>query len=257
VVARVPIAITRAVSPSIARCELTHVERRPIDLARATRQHRRYERALASLGCVIRSLPAEPELPDSVFVEDVAVVLDELAVITRPGSASRRPETASIAAALSPLRSLRSIEAPGTLDGGDVLRIGTRVFVGVSARSNGAGRDQLRALLGPPGYTVVDVALNGCLHLKSAVTAVGEDTLLIQRAWVGADPFRDFDLIDVDPAEPFAANALLVAGTVIVPSAHRRTRRRLEARGLAVQGVDVSELAKAEGGVTCCSLIVA
>ncbi len=251
-----PIAITRPVSPSIARCQLTHVPRRPIDWRKAARQHARYERALASLGCTVLRLPAEPDLPDAVFVEDAAVVFDELAVITRPGARSRRPETTSVATALAPSRPLRHIAAPGTLDGGDVLRIGECVFVGASTRSNRAGRAQLRSLLAPHGYRVIDVAVRHCLHLKSAVTAVADDTLLIQRAWVDAEAFRGFALIDVDPGEPFAANALRVTDTVLVPSAYRRTRRRLEARGLGVRGVDVSELAKAEGGVTCCSLVV-
>jgi dimethylargininase len=252
----VPLAITRPVSPSLARCELSHIARQPIDWRRAARQHRRYERALAALGCTIQHLPAEPDLPDAVFVEDAAVVLDELAVITRPGARSRRPETTSVAAALAPHRPLHHIVAPGTLDGGDVLRIGTRVFVGASGRSNRTGREQLRVLLAPHGYRVIDVAVTHCLHLKSAVTAVADETVVIQRAWVDAAAFRGLDLIDVDPGEPFAANALRVADTILVPAAHRRTRRQLEARGLAVKGVDVSELAKAEGGVTCCSLVV-
>lgn len=251
-----PIAITRPVSPSLACCELTHVPRQALDWRRAARQHARYERALASLGCTVQHLPAEPDLPDAVFVEDAAVVLDELAVITRPGARSRRPETTTVATALAPYRPLGHIVAPGTLDGGDVLHIGTRVFVGASTRSNRTGRAQLRALLAPHGYHVIDVAVAGCLHLKSAVTAVADETLLIQRAWVDAQAFRAFALIDVDPAEPFAANVLRVADAVLVPSAYRRTRRRLEGRGLRVRGVDVSELAKAEGGVTCCSLVV-
>jgi dimethylargininase len=251
-----PVALTRAVSPSIARCELTHLMRQPIDWRWAGRQHRRYEQVLTSLGCGVTRLPAEPALPDAVFVEDTAVVLDEVAVIARPGARSRRPETASVAAALAAYRPLTHIEAPGTLDGGDVLPIGERVFVGCSRRSNRAGRVQLRTLLAPHGYRVIEVAMRDCLHLKSAVTAVAGRTLLIQRAWVDADAFRGFRLIDVHPAEPFAANALRVARTVLLPAAWRRTRRRLEARGLAVRGVDVSELAKAEGGVTCCSLVV-
>jgi dimethylargininase len=250
------VALTRAVSPSIARCVLTHVPRRAIDWRRAARQHARYEHALATLGLAVRHLPPEPALPDAVFVEDAAVVLDEVAVIARPGARSRRPEVASVARALETDRRLCRIVAPGTLDGGDVLTVGRRVFVGASARSNAAGRRQLREALEPYGYHVRDVAVTGCLHLKSAVTAVADGTLLIRREWIDARVFRAFELIDVDPAEPFAANALRVGETVILPAAHRRTRRRLEARGLDVRGVDVSELAKAEGGVTCCSLVL-
>ena len=250
------IAITREVGAGIVRCELTHLERLPIDLARAKDQHHRYEECLAALGCEVRRLPDEPDLPDAVFVEDAAVVLDEIAVITRPGAESRRAETASVAGALEAFRPLGRIEPPGTLDGGDLLRVGKRIFIGRSGRSNRDGIDQMRALARPLGYDVEEVPVHGCLHLKSAVTQVGPDALLIQRKWVDPAPFTGLDLIDVDPGEPFAANALLVGGRVVHPAAYPRTRARLEARGIAVRSVDVSELAKAEGSVTCCSLIL-
>jgi len=244
------IAITRGVSPSIGRCELTHLPREPIDLVRARAQHRRYEEALASLGCEIHRLPAEPTMPDSVFVEDTAVVLDELAIITRPGAASR-----TVAEALRPYRRLFQIEPPGTLDGGDVLRIGKMVFVGLSRRTDRAGIEQLRDLLDPFGYVVKGVRVKGCLHLKSAVTQVAEETLLINPAWVNAGAFGAMELIEVDPSEPFAANALLVGETAVYPAAYPRTVERLGAHGIRVRIIDISELAKAEGGVTCCSLI--
>src|ERR1700741_2427851 len=172
-------AITRAVPPSLARCELTHQARQPIDVELAAAQHERYVQALEALGCTLPRLPAEPDLPNSVFVEDAALVLDDVAVITRPGAASRRPETASVAEALRAYRDLVSIEAPGTLEGGDVLRLASVVCLGVSTRSNAAGIEQLRSLLRPFGYEVRAVPLRGCLHLKSAVTRVGERTLLL------------------------------------------------------------------------------
>jgi dimethylargininase len=250
------VAITREVSASIGRCELTHVPRAAIDVDVARAQHRRYEESLAALGCEVQRLPADPELPDSVFVEDTAVVLDKVAVITRPGAASRRPETQAVAEALKPYRRLSYIEAPGTVDGGDVLRVGRTLFVGISGRSNRAGVAQMRALLAPFGYAVREVPVSGCLHLKSAVTQVAEDALLVNRAWVDARPFEHLRLVDVDPAEPLGANALLVGGVVVYPAAYPRTRERLEARGIACRIVDVSELAKAEGAVTCCSLIL-
>jgi len=251
-----PIALTREVSPRIADCELTHLERSPIDLERARAQHRAYEACLASLGCTVRRLAGAPDLPDAVFVEDAAVVLDELAIITRPGAASRRAETASVAEALAPLRPLVAIEAPGTLDGGDVLVIGRTLFVGRSGRTNAGGIDQLRAATERFGYRVESIDVRGCLHLKSAVTAVGERTVLIQRAWVDSRPFESFALIDVAVGEEAGANALRIGDHVIVPSAHPRTARSLSERGIDVVAVDVGELAKAEGGVTCCSLIV-
>jgi dimethylargininase len=250
------VALTRGVSPDFARCELTHLTREPIDVERAYRQHTAYEAVLAALGCTLERLPALPGHPDCVFVEDAAVVVDELAVVTRPGAPSRRGETAAVAAALARHRPLAAIEPPGTLDGGDVLRVGRRVFVGVTARSDAAGRRQLRDLLAPHGYTVEEVAVRGCLHLKTAVTALTEELLLMQRPFVDGSPFAGLELLDVDPEEPFAANALAVGGTVVMPAACERTRRRVEARGLEVRPVDVSEIAKAEGGVTCCSIVL-
>ena len=250
------VAITREVSPRISECELTHLVRTPIDLDRARAQHRQYESLLEELGCKLIRMPAEPELPDSVFVEDTAIVLDELAVITRPGAASRRAETASVAAALKPYRKLVYIDQPGTLDGGDVLRVGKALYVGQSQRSNPEGIGQLRHLIAPFRYTVTAVKLHDCLHLKSAVTQVADGTVLINRAWTDVRMFDSFKLIEVDVSEPFAANALLIAGTLIYPAAFPKTRKRLEAQGISIRTVDASELAKAEGGVTCGSLIV-
>lgn len=249
------VAITRKVSPEIGRCELSYLEREPIDAGLAGRQHLAYERCLAGLGCAVTSLPSEPALPDSVFVEDAAIVLDELAVVTRPGAVSRRAETGSVATALARWRPLFRIEAPGTLDGGDVLVVGRRIFVGRSLRSDEAGHGQLRDLLAPRGYTVVPVPVRGCLHLKSAATALSADRLLVNPAWVDGSAFPGLGIIEVDPAEPHAANALRVGDSVVFPAAFERTRRRLEGAGIGVVTVEVSELAKAEGAVTCCSLV--
>jgi dimethylargininase len=203
----------------------------------------------------VTSLPSEPGLPDSVFVEDTAIVLNELAVLARPGAPSRRPETAAVAAALARHRALVHIEAPGTLDGGDVLVAGRTVFVGRSRRSDESGRRQLQDLLGPRGYQVIPVGVHGCLHLKSAATTLPGERLLANPAWVEMAAFAGLGIIEVDPAEPHAANALRIGDTVVFPSAFERTRRRLEAAGIRVVTVEVSELAKAEGAVTCCSLL--
>ena len=248
-------AITRKVSPNIHRCELTHLERQPIDYTNAFEQHVEYEGALAKLGCKILSLGAEPDLPDSVFVEDAAVVFDELAIITLPGADSRKPETASVAEALKPYRKLFFIQEPGTMDGGDVLKVGKRVFVGVTPRTNLEGIEQMRKILAPYGYSVKGVTVHGCLHLKSAVTQVAENTLLINPAWVDQSSFEGMEFIEIDPSEPFGANALLIDGKVIYPAAYPKTFRRLAEHGIPLQKVNASELAKAEGGVTCCSLI--
>ena len=252
-----PIAITRAVSPALTACQLSFVPRLPIDIARAAGQHQAYCDALAACGCEVIALPADPVLPDSVFVEDVALVLDEVAVMTRPGAASRREEGTAVAATLARFRTLLRIEAPGTLDGGDILRIGRDLYVGESARSNAEGIAQLAALVAPFGYRVYGVPTRGCLHLKSAVTVVADDTLLVQPEWVDPGRFAQYRLIAVDPAEPHAANALRIGDRVIHPSCFPRTRERLEAAGIRVVSVDVAELQKAEGAVTCCSLVFA
>ena len=260
-------AITREVSSAFDRCQLTHLPRAPIDIERARVQHAAYEWALVELGCTVRRLDSGADMPDAVFVEDLAVVFPEGAVITRPGADSRRVETPAVAAALGRHGlPLREIEAPGTLDGGDVLVLGRQVFVGASARTNAAAIDQMRRLLEPLDYRVGAVPVRGCLHLKSAVTAVGAGTVLINRQWVAARAFDGLTLVEVDPAEPHAANALWLAGqrgsalpsvgdVVVYPAAFPKTRARLERHGLRVRTIEVDELAKAEGGVTCCSVI--
>jgi dimethylargininase len=248
-------AITRAVSPAIVNCEISFIDRRPIDLAKAQEQHRAYEKLLEKLGARVISLPAEPVLPDSMFVEDPAIVLDELAVILPLGTDSRRPEAASLAAALSKFRKLEYLSLPGTLEGGDVLRISRKLFVGLTRRSNAEGLRQLTAILAPHNYEVIVVPVTGCLHLKSAVSHLGGSTLLANRAWFDAVPFAGYDWIDVDPAEPHAANALAFGGTIMFPASFPRTRARLEARGFHVTPIDISELQKAESGLTCSALI--
>jgi dimethylargininase len=249
------IALTREVSPNLGRCELTHLQRQTIDLAIARAQHRNYEDCLSRLGYEIHHVPAAPDLPDSVFVEDTCVVFPHMAVVTWPGADSRKVETAAVADVMRQFRPLRFIRAPATLDGGDVLCVGKRVFVGLSNRTNSAGVAQLQFYVAAQGYTVVPVRVAGCLHLKSAATAVAESTILVNPAWIDANVFADLTKIEVDPSEVLAANALLARGIVVYPNAFPRTRKRLEERGIAVETVDVSELAKAEGGVTCCSLL--
>ena len=249
------IAITREVSPAMNECLRTHVPRAPIDLETARMQHSTYEACLIKAGCAVQRLEAGVDLPDSVFVEDVAVVLDEVAVIARPGAVSRRRETPIVATTLSRYRPLQLVESPATLDGGDVMQIGRRVFVGRSSRTNAEGIDQLRQMLDAFGYLVQAVPVHGCLHLKSAVSAATDDTLLINRQWVPQDAFSDLVLVDVHPDEPLAANALRIGDQVIYPSAFPKTRERLQDQGVRVRTVDVGELAKAEGGVSCCSLI--
>ena len=255
------IAITRQISLAINQCELTHIERKPIDYERARAQHKQYEDALRSLGIKVISLDAEPGLPDSVFVEDVALVLDECAIMLNPGAASRRPEVASAEKALAPYREIFRIQPPGTVDGGDILTVSQTVYVGISSRSTEDAIDQMKAILEPrnlkvtSNYEVRTVRVTGCLHLKSAVTQVSEDTLLINPEWVSKNDFPGMQFIEIDPSEPYASNAVLVDGTIIYPSSFPKTQAKLQAVGIRMIIVDADELAKAEGAVTCCSLI--
>jgi dimethylargininase len=249
------IAITRKVSPAIAQCELTHLERQAIRLETAVAQHSQYEQALRSLGVEVISLPAEPELPDSVFVEDAALVLDELAILTRPGAKSRRPEVESISRALSPYRDLETIQTPSCLDGGDILQAGKMIYVGISTRSNLSAIQQMQNYLKKFGYQVKGIRVTGCLHLKSAVTQVAENTVLINPAWIDKMEFAGFQVIEVHPTEMYGANAVQVGNTLLYQPNFPETSRRLEAACLQLKLVDASELAKAEGALTCCSLI--
>lgn len=242
------IAITRGVARTIQHAQLTYREWESIDYLAAALQHRDYCRVLESLGCTVISLPADDAYPDCVFIEDTAVVLEELAVITRPGAASRRGETRAVADALEPYRPLVHIEAPATLDGGDVLVLDDRIYVGLSTRTNAAAIGQLRW---HTRREVIPVEVHGALHLKTAITRVSRDTLLVRRDWIDVTPFAGWTLLDAE--EP---NAMLVGDVVVYPDAYPETKRLLESRGIEVRTVDASELAKAEGGVTCCALLV-
>jgi dimethylargininase len=248
-------AIVREVSSSINDCELSFHTRQAIDIPKAIAQHRAYQDCLTELGVRLISLPAEPGLPDAVFVEDPAVVVNEIAIISNMGAPSRRSEATSLANVLARYRPLKFLTEPATLDGGDVMRIDRSVFVGLSRRTNGAGVAQLRDLLGPCGYQVQPVAVGGCLHLKSACSHIGHSTVLVNRSWIDAEPLSEFELVDVPEAEPAAANALLLNDVVLIPASFPETRALLESRGFQVQTIDLSELQKAEAGVTCTSLI--
>lgn len=248
-------AITRGVSPAITRCELSFIDRQAIDLSRARQQHQAYEVLLAKLGAHVISLPPEPDLPDAMFVEDPAIVLDEIAILLPMGTESRRGEAARLEKELSKYRKFGHVLLPGTLEGGDVLRMGKKLFVGLTKRSNAEGLRQLTEIVKPHGYEVISVPVDGCLHLKSAVTCIAENTLLANRRWFDTTPFAGYDWIDVDPAEPHAANALALSGTIILPASFPRTRGRIGSLDYRVTPLDISELQKAEAGLTCSSLL--
>lgn len=248
-------AITRGVSETLAHGELTFRDRTPIDIALARRQHEAYEDALAGLGVLVDHLPAEDALADAVFVEDVAMVLDEIAIVTLPGALSRRAETESIARAVGKYRQVHRLTSPATLDGGDVVRIGKTLYVGLSSRTNAVGIDQLDALVSPLGYTVLAVEVAGALHLKTACTYAGKSVLLANPEWAATNIFRDVEVLPVDPAEPWGASVLAIGDHLVMPASFPRTRAQLEARGFTVVAVDLSELQKAEGGPTCLSIV--
>src|ERR1700741_5034236 len=248
-------AITRKVSSALIDCELSFIERKLIDMEKARAQHHAYEELLGKLGAQVISLPEEPDLPDSMFVEDPAIVLDEVAVICPLGTEARRKEAPTIAAALGKYRQLAYIKLPGTLEGGDVLRVGKKVFVGITARSNPEGIRQLAVLLDHYRYELTAVPVTGCLHLKSAVTYLGRNTLLGNRAWFDWKRLQGFEWVEVDPGEPHAGNALAIEASVVFPATFPKTRERIEARGFKLLPLDISELQKAESGLTCSSLL--
>jgi dimethylargininase len=250
------IAITRELNAGLGDCELTYQPRVAIDIPLAQRQHAQYQSALSSLGCEIVVVPTQPGLADSVFIEDTAFVLEEIAVMLRPGVASRQPEVAGVKSVLQQYRMLRAIEPPGTLDGGDLLCVGNTIFAGVSTRSNEEGIRQLENVVRELGFSVESVATTRCLHLKSAVSEVAPGTLLINPQWISSNTFGDFELIDVDRDESHGANALRIGRDVIYSTSYPRTTEKLQKQGINVTTVDVSEVQKAEGAVTCCSLIL-
>jgi dimethylargininase len=247
--------IVRTISRSLAHCELTHLPRQSFALPLAAQQHQSYVDALLSTGVRITVLPEEPTLPDAVFVEDTAVILDELAVLCRPGCVSREPEIQALLPTLGGFRNLMRIQPPGTLDGGDVLAIDKTLFVGLSGRTNGEGLRQLETITSRFGYRVVPVTIRGCLHLKTAVTCVAPGLLLANRAWVDLAPFVGFELLTTPKDEPWSANALRVNEAVLTLASSPRTTELLQNKHLNVRPIDISELQKAEAGLTCLSLL--
>ena len=245
-------AFVRAVSPRLAECQLTHLERLPIDPGKAATQHAHYEHELRNAGFEIIFLPELPDDPDAVFVEDTAVLLGEHAVITRPGVASRANETDSTAEGLRDHFEVHRLQS-GHLDGGDVLRIGKRLYVGTSTRTDEAGIAALADLIRPLGYDAVTASAGACLHLKTGATYAGDGVLLYNAAAIDPSQFAGVEPIAVE--EPAAANCVRAGDRLILPAGNPRTADMLRRRGFTVVEVDVSELQKAEAGVTCMSLI--
>lgn len=249
------IALTRQVSQSINQCELSYMARNPIDVPKARAQHEGYNAQLRRLGLTVVELPTLDALPDAVFVEDTAVVVDEIAVAAFPGAASRQPEVDSTLQTLQRWRKIARLPAGATLDGGDVLRVGRHFFVGQAKRTNLAGIRGLADALAPFGYDVTAVPTHDCLHLKTACSALDDHRLLIHRPWVDTASFKGFELIDVPAHEAWAANVLVLGRDIVMPQGFPDTREMLELLGFRIHAVDLGELLKAESGVTCSSII--
>jgi dimethylargininase len=247
----------RGVPPTLDRCELTYRTWEPFDLDRAGAQHAAYADLLRSLGLHVLELPADPAFPDCSFVEDTAVVLDEVALLAMPTPPSRRGEIAAVEEALACFRPLERTPLPATLEGGDVLRMGRRLFVGRSARTNEAGIARLAAVAEPLGYRVIPATVTGCLHLKSAVTALDDERVLANPAWIDMGPFTGLGVVRVALEEPAAANVLRVCGLVVAHAGFPRTLERLAELGYAVRPLDISEFLQAEAALTCKSLLFA
>ena len=247
-------AILRAPAPSLAEGERTHLGRAPIDFPLALTQHAAYAAALHDCSVAVTVLPALPHHPDACFVEDTAIILPELSVLTRPGAPSRADEPAAIAPHLPADRPTARLP-DGRLDGGDVLVAGKLVLVGLSSRTDVDGATALADQLAPHGYRVETIPMPAALHLKTAMTALGSDTLVVNRGWVPEPPLG-MRVIDAQPSEPFGANLLWVNGHAFAQAAAPRTAELVARAGFDVSPLDISEFAKAEAGLTCLSLLV-
>ena len=243
------VALTNAVSDTLA------VLYPAVDIERARRQHDAYCDALRRHGAMVQRLLINVEHGDGCFIEDNAIVCDEVAILTSMGAAHRRGETTAMAPVLAQYRRVERVADDARVEGGDVLRIDRHIFVGRSARTDQRGIDELRQMLEPLYYRVTAVHVADGLHLKTAVTALDSSTLLANSEWVDMSAFNDFDVIDIHPDEPTAGNVLLIGDAIVMHSGHTRTVARVRARFPRVETVDISEFAKADGGLTCLSLI--
>ena len=249
------VALTHIVSPLIEDCELTYVERSPLDYDKAAAQHEAYCRALERCGAKVVKLTANAALPDSCVVEDTAVVTEDLAVLSSMGTASRREEPAGVEKEIGKYRDVERVQLPAMIEGGDCLQTGKNVFVGVSCRTNRAGVAELERLLKPRGYRVTPVEVKSCLHLKTACTFINDETLLANPRWVDLAPFRNYNIISVPEDEPWAANAVRVNGSVCLDVGSPQAAELVSRVHDSVETVDISEFRKAEGSLTCLSIV--
>lgn len=249
------LALTHVPSPDLEHCQRTFIAPEAIDFGRAVRQHEAYCDMLRQCGAEVCTLDSNRDHPDCVFIEDTAIVLDEVAVLTSMGAPSRRAEPAGIEPELRKYRHIERVELPATIEGGDVLRVGRKLLVGKSSRTNLAGLNKLAGTVHRYGYEVIPVSIRQCLHLKSACTALPDGRLLANPHWLDLNDVQGFGLVPVPETEPDAANVALVGSSVCLAAAHLKTADMLRRLGFDVQTVDLSEFAKAEGCVTCMSLL--
>jgi dimethylargininase len=218
------------------------------------KQHEEYIKTLRSLGLELIVLDALPDYADAYFVEDTAVVTPDVAIITNPGVEDRKGEEDTIERALATYRKTVRIHAPGTVDGGDVLMVGPHFFIGISERTNREGAEQLSRIFEEYGNIWTTVLVEAGLHLKSSVNYIGKNTLLITERFAGRNEFKQYDKIIVDKTEEYAANTLMINNSLITPKGFPKTMKKLEATGLDIIELDVSEVRKMDGGLTCMSL---
>jgi dimethylargininase len=248
------IAITRPTSSTIGNCELTYLPRKRIDVEKAARQHQAYNACLAQFGVQVLMLPVQHQFPDAVFIEDTAVVVDEVAIVTRMGTPTRRRETRAVSDLLVKYRPIQYIIAPATVEGGDVIQVDRTLYVGVSNRTNERGVSMLRTILAPYDYRVVAVPVKRCLHLSTGCSYLGQCTILANPAWVDTSKMKEFVVIETPKAEPWGANVLKLGDVIVTPDGFPQTRKLLEEQGFKVITLDISEFQKAEGGLSCLSL---
>ncbi|MGH9900782.1 MAG: dimethylarginine dimethylaminohydrolase family protein [Pyrinomonadaceae bacterium] len=243
------VALTNVVSPKLVG------QYGAVDYPLALRQHDEYCAALAERGVSVERLAVNASYQNGCFVEDTAVVVDELAVITTMGAASRRGEPAAVGKHLAKYRETVHLSPPAALEGGDVLRVGKRLFVGLSSRTDARGLEELKRILSPFGYDVSGVSVRDGLHLKTACTALDGETLLVNPEWVDTEPFKGFRLLAVPGDEATAANTLRVGDTIFLSACFPRTAEMVRERFARTEVLDISEFRKAEAGLTCLSII--
>jgi len=249
-------AIVRDVSDTFQECVTSFHTKVQIDVALAKRQHRHYCNILSSLGLKLISIEADDILPDCCFTEDTAIVIDDLSIITYPGTPSRVRETIEIEKILSPLKTIVHINEPGTIEGGDVLKIGKKIYIGSSSRTNEEGIRQVALVVEPKGYQVIPVKIKNTLHLKSVCTYMGRGCILLAEGYLDDTIFSEYDKVIVPKEEEYCANCLVVQGNVLIPKGFPKTKQLIENKGFPIIEIEMSEIEKAEGALTCLSVII-